>query len=517
MKNPLMQTLIAVIFIFVMYGTAGAKAPAQQQGDTITAALPVNVKTVARVSGVAGAEDKLFNPNNTFRDYGIFTTDIGIMWETGTGAVMMAFGDNFGEKQSNWKSNAAAISADKNLADGLTITKFITDSGKVKELVISGQKKGQDKHAADYEVTCIPTGGIAVNKRQFINYMSVHQWALNGDNDQWLLNKSELIYSDDFGKNWTKSGVQWDGKGNFAQTAYLKKDGKVYMFGTPAGRYGNVFLSRVDEAEILNKPAYEYWNGSTWVKAETGAKAITVGTTAEMSVIYSSYYKRYFMVYLSVGRRAIVFRDAEGITGEWSGEKIIMPEDGNALYAPYFHPYSANTKDIYFIISHAAPIWNMFLVKAGISQDPAGFNLIGEGGFEDYPDNNISFRSPWYLPGSTATADSRSGKVACKLDNPETGVFKDAALQTVAVKPNTKYTLTGWAKASGDHFKNAYFGVRREDGTIKDFNPALNTGWTKISMTFNSGNNNTVNVFFGFWGEKDASTIIDDIKLTPYP
>jgi hypothetical protein len=529
-KN-LISFLLFVIFILPLYSCIGdyklniageelvddgnEGGEEGEEGETVTSILPVDIKRISRITGATPSGETYPNPNNTLANYGIASTDIGVMWDNGNGEVMMAFGDNFGENQTNWKSNAIAISSDRDLSDGLTFSRMIMDGNQVKEIIVSGKKQGQNESDPDFEITCIPTAGISVGNRQFINYMSVHEWALGGDNDSWSVNYSEIVYSDDNGENWTKSGVKWAANSNFAQVSYLKKDGKVYMFGTPSGRYGNVFLSRVNEANMLDKASYEYWNGTSWDTDESAAAAVTFGSTAEMSVTYNSYYDRYFMMYLSVGRRAIVYRDAEDVIGEWSAEKILMKEDGNALYAPYFHPWFNDSKEMYYVISHASPIWNMFLVHAGLEEDPNGFNMLSEGGFEEYTDKEISFRSPWWLPDSEATGDAKSGNVACKLENGQDGAFKDAVLQTVAVKRNTDYILTGWAKGSWDNITGTWFGVRKPDGNIQDYNPVINTNWTKMSIEFNSGNNSTVDVFCGLWGWPELFIIIDDIHLQP--
>jgi len=493
----------------------GNEGEEEEEGETVTSILPVNIQRIARVTGASLPGETYPNPNDTYANYGIAATDLGIMWDNGKGEIMIAFGDNFGENMTNWKSNAIGISSDKNMADGLTISRMIMDGNQVKEILPSGRKQGQPESDPNFEITCIPTAGISVGDRQFIYYMSVHQWELGGDNDNWILNWGEIAYSDDNGQNWTKSGVKWGRDSKFAQGAYLKQDGKVYMFGTQAGRYGSVFLARVDENNMLEKNLYEYWNGSAWVTDESAATAVTFGSTSEMSVAYNSYYNRYFMIYLSVDRRAIVYRDAENITGEWSREKILMEEDGNALYAPYFHPWFNDGKEMYYFISHASPTWNTFLVYADLEEDPAGFNMISEGGFEEYPSNEISYRTPWWLPDSEATDDAKSGSVACKLVNGQDGAFKDAALQTVAVKRNTDYILTGWCKGSWDDVRGAWFGVRKPDGSIQDYNPVINSDWTKMSIEFNSGDNTTVDVFCGLWGWPDLYIILDDIHLQP--
>ena len=49
----------------------------------------------------------------------------------------------------------------------------------------------------------------------------------------------------------------------------------LYVFGTPSGRNGSLYLARVPEAQILTQSAYQYWNGSTWVtNNESAATAV---------------------------------------------------------------------------------------------------------------------------------------------------------------------------------------------------------------------------------------------------
>lgn len=535
MKSHIIKSLILIaLFPFFAYLSFGWKQrPGDETAkcnysrdtnicsfDKVASVKPANTTIVARVVGTPLTGECLPNPNNTNANYGINETDIGVMWETHKHEIMSVFGDNFGttngKDQVNWKSNALATSSDKNMKDGLSFSRMILDSGKVKELITSRAKTGQKEGAPDFEVTCIPTAGIAVGKRQYINYMSIHQWALGGDNDKWSVNYSELAYSDDYGQNWIKSGLKWAGNGNFAQTAYLKKDGKVYMFGTPSGRYGNVHVARVNEKDMLNKEAYEYWNSKQWVAGdESEAKNITCGATAEMSVAYNAYYKRYFMMYLSVTRRAIVFRDADDVTGNWSEEKVLMEDSGHCVYAPYFHPWFSSGKELYFVVSHACPKWAIFLYHADLNQDADGLNMVSEGSFEDYPQNPIAYRTQWNVPNATAVDDAHSGVVACKLSNDSSGVTKDVAVQNVAVKPNTNYVLTGWVKTSVKNNK-VHFGVRKQNGGTDEANPEISTTeWTKLVKEFNSGNNTTVAVFCSLQGAPGLSVILDDVSLKP--
>jgi hypothetical protein len=94
------------------------------------------------------------------------------------------------------------------------------------------------------EVTKIPTDGIAVDGRMFLHYKSVKQW---DPNEKWRTNYSALAYSDDAAENWSPfnasgvvpppTAVVWPSSSNFAQVAFVREGGYVYLSGIPAGRW----------------------------------------------------------------------------------------------------------------------------------------------------------------------------------------------------------------------------------------------------------------------------------------
>jgi len=48
-----------------------------------------------------------------------------------------------------------------------------------------------------------------------------------------------MAYSDDTGQTWVKHrGARWPGNSNFVQAAFVRHGDHVYMFGIPAGRFG---------------------------------------------------------------------------------------------------------------------------------------------------------------------------------------------------------------------------------------------------------------------------------------
>jgi len=508
---------------------SGSAVPAlnAQTTPTVSAVMPTNTTEVARVTGVTQPGETLPNgqplpnPNQTFPTYNLDYTDIGTMWETQNHEMMFAFGDNFttlyvdpqgGRHYSGWRSNGLALSSDTTLNGGLHFSTILTDGGMVKQLIAPVYQ----------QVTAIPTGGVNVGSRQYINYMAMHQWALNGDYDNWVLDYSALAYSDDYGNTWTTTAgqVQWDGGTDptiatkFAEVAYLKSGAIVYVFGTPAGRHGKTYLAKVNADKMLDKTAYQYWAGTAWVQGnETAAQPITQTGTGEMSVIYSPYYHRYFMAYLDVKRRAIVFRDAADPTGDWSEEKVLAEENGYDIYAPMLHPWFANGTDLYYFVSHASPSYAIFLYHSTLV--PTDFNMVSDPGFEEFPNDFSGPKSQWKIVGAYRTSDAHGGVSAGEVDNSGSG-WIEGATQSVAVTPNTDYVLTAWVKVGLTTPNKAYFGVRGSQIGIQDRPVNLNTtDWTQMSRTFNSGSDTSVQVFFGSWGDTGMTYKIDDVTLVP--
>ena len=206
----------------------------------------------------------------------ITATDLGIMWDDGAGGVLTAFGDTFGiwggpgGGGDDWRSNVLLHSTDTDLTDGMEFDSAVLDApGHAGEIIPSLKVPGT-------EHTTIPTAGIEVGGVQYLAYMSVRQWGPPG---MWDTNFSRIAYSSDGGDTWNSTdGPTWNNPGAetstgthpFQMVAFAKRDGYVYMFGTPNGRFGAAHVSRVAEASILDKAAYEYWTGSAW---ETGAVA----------------------------------------------------------------------------------------------------------------------------------------------------------------------------------------------------------------------------------------------------
>lgn len=378
--------------------TTGATTLASARVAAVPAAV-VTTPVTTRIGWVTG-ENSI---NRTISRFGIAGTDVGVMWDNGiTGdnpattiveqrEVLIAFGDTFSQPGMTgvWRMNTLFRSPDRVLSDGLYVPDGIvhdpgaysgspmTNPNFAREII------GNYRYGIGPEVTMIPTAGISVAgagvngaTRQYVNFMAVKSWDTPG---RWTTNYSAIAYSDDNGQNWTvvpQSSVRAAAAGrstvpfvagnqNFQQGAYVKPPagsadaaaGWVYSYGTPAGRGGTVYVSRVNEKDILDQTKYQYWNGSSWVANKpSAATPILPGTTktsffglikkttypsvSEMSVQYNPYLKKYVMLYADQNNN-VVMRTSATPQGTWSAPTTLATSTQYpGLYAPMIHPWS---------------------------------------------------------------------------------------------------------------------------------------------------------------------------------
>ena len=328
---------------------------------TVSAAAPGAAHTAPRgqaspVAVITGAE----SINETEARYQIKGTDLGIMWTDERGQILAAFGDTFGAAwggsstgfgdpaTNDWRSNTLARSSDRNPADGMSFDNFVTDRpGHAKELLPSLKQNG-------VEMTKIPTGGVNINGRDYMAYMSVRQFTTPG---RWITNYSGIAYSDNGGQTWKDApGSQRPNTAalddNFQMIAYARHDGLIYAFGTPNGRFGAAYVARVPEGRLLDNSAYEYWTGKGWQRGSSAiATPIVSGPVGELSVRYDETLQRWQMMTMDEARGEIVVRLAPHPTGPW-GDPITVATSNEYphLYGGFLNPDS-NGRDIYFTMT----------------------------------------------------------------------------------------------------------------------------------------------------------------------
>lgn len=317
------------------------------------------VRAVREVAKLTGAN----SVNRTDKRWQVDGTDLGIMWESAPGEIAAAFGDTVGRgfhppggMGGDWRSNVLAFSTDRELSDGMTFDRMVTDDRCHAAEVLSSRKLD------NVEITTIPTSGFALGSRQYMSYMSMRTW--HSAPGTFFTNYGGIAYSDDRGETWTKDPyARWDnifGLTNFQVSAMVPHGDHVYMFGTPNTRLGAVGLARVAKDQLLNTTAYQYWRDGNWtpVGGAAAATPIVEGTVGELSVRFDASRNVWQMSYLDTARTAIVVREADSPQGVWSdAAPTVRVIDYPELYGGFIHPWSAGS-DLYFNIS----TWNDYNV-----------------------------------------------------------------------------------------------------------------------------------------------------------
>jgi hypothetical protein len=246
---------------------------------------------------------------------------------------------------------------------GFIVRDMVTDEdGQAKELLASLKKPGR-------EYTVIPTSGIAVGGRMYLHYMSVRDWK----GTSWgyrgpAVNGAGFAFSDDGGQSWVKDeSARWTGETSFTQAAMVEDEGHIYVFGTPAGRFGPAKLLRTTGDRLLDPGSYEYWSGSGWVSDAATAAEVVPAPVGELSVRWSPYHERWLMMYLNDVTHNIVLRTAEKLEGPWDAEQVVVrAREFPTLYAPFMLPQISGP-DIYFTMS-LFNVYNVFLVRMRVEK-----------------------------------------------------------------------------------------------------------------------------------------------------
>ena len=126
------------------------------------------------------------SPNKTIPRYAISGTDLGIMWDNGdprNNQVLMAFGDTNGYcgiPGKQWRYNVLLRSSDRPLADTVAVPDGAVNSpysgSPSWRQGISKQVVNSINYAPE-ETGIIPTAGVGIGGRQFMNFMSIKSWS----------------------------------------------------------------------------------------------------------------------------------------------------------------------------------------------------------------------------------------------------------------------------------------------------------------------------------------------------
>jgi Domain of unknown function (DUF4185) len=138
--------------------------------------------------------------------------------------------------------------------------------------------------------------------------------------------------------------------GNFIQVSPVASGGYLYLFGTGAYRYSQIFLARLLlstfestlPSSLVQATSFQVWNGTEFVSGGAGAMPIVADEDAgasapdvgELSV--QSYAQGvWLMMYAPRGASKVVVRWATGATGPWSAETVVLDTSTAAAAGPY--------------------------------------------------------------------------------------------------------------------------------------------------------------------------------------
>jgi hypothetical protein len=335
----------------------------------------LEVTEVARLTGPEASDS--INPTWEVNIRGV---DLGHMVNH-NGKTFFFYGDSFSSDLvgDGWRWNTCSYSTDSEPSDGITFDGWIVDgSGNAREII------HDDRNSP---ITNIPTGGVSIGNRIYVWYMSMKDW-----NNPWKNHFSGLAYSENEAQTFNiVTSFQFpnnESGGNFGMVSVcqrsdvpLTEDNHVYLWGTPAHRYGGVKLARVDPGHVTDLTQYEYFGGMsgdapTWISSEFSAPLIVPARVSEMSVMYNEWAGRWTMLHgwnpgdlpdWNAGH--IVLRQAPEPWGPWSEPIVLINVSGpggtGLPYAPYTNPlYVGNGGEtVFFTMSKWDP-YDVYLMRA---------------------------------------------------------------------------------------------------------------------------------------------------------
>lgn len=158
---------------------------------------------------------------------------------------------------------------------------------------------------------------------------------------------------------------------------------------------------------------------------------------------------------------------------------------------------------------------SLTLVKAGFVE--ADFNMVSEGSFEYFPDQDLRYRSPWRFDSQFAVAvTGHDGTPAVKIDLTPDKTGWHRFFQVTALRQGAKYTHSAWATCTN---ANTYFdcqtwpSARHQEIPGRNWGPS--TEWKYITHTVDPGTDFFCDVIVGAWWEADMVIQYDEVRIIP--
>lgn len=403
--------------------------------------------SVYRINKIAGtsyswdSEDGISVKNNKYLE--VAGTDLGAITKCGD-KFYLNFGDTLLENitytgtNPNFPANQAennffvAFSNSTNIED-LTFDGYIASGDRPSRALLNCHNVGSGGEGGCYTIpnamfSVLDSNGQCVGL--FSQYMDVN--TVGGHN-----HKSYASYIAKM--DWNDSGLFKDYKGNdykwsiagapnerydFTMASFVQKGDYIYMFGSPAGRFGGLKVARIETSKFLNTTDLDGWeyftNDNQWVRSKDlnfiknsakwvispkdsnytyfknyadGQEAIQNMTIAEFSVVYNPYLGKYLLM---TGRPdstlGVYMYLADQPQGPWE-EKILMPNKSRSPKSgtwTYYGTYTTssllkdNGKTMYFLATTWQP-YGVYVYRVDFSdtEEPCTPNCVNKCGGSD--------------------------------------------------------------------------------------------------------------------------------------
>lgn len=161
-------------------------------------------------------------------------------------------------------------------------------------------------------------------------------------------------------------------------------------------------------------------------------------------------------------------------------------------------------------------IESVYLAKASIVADPNGFNMLTDGGFENFAgDENWKAKSLYFMPDYVTEAEAPlTGSRSLHADVGFDG-WGDVAVQSICLKKNKSYTLSLWYQGAWKGL-NCYMGFRgASPHDVNTNNADKNDVWEEYTYTYENTDDIKVDAFFGGFCWFDLWLELDDMKVIP--
>lgn len=148
---------------------------------------------------------------------------------------------------------------------------------------------------------------------------------------------------------------------------------------------------------------------------------------------------------------------------------------------------------------------------------PDGSVRIANGDFEKFNGNTFPGFGFHDQPGTISFVDTdvkHSGRASIRLENFTANQYGHGRVsQKIAVRPHRCYRMSLWVKTENLAPAGAFHVMALANGrelAPRTFNLPFTADWRKITMLFNSMDQQSVQVYAGMWGGKSGKLWIDD-------